>query len=73
MPRLSKKIEEQLLEENPDLRAQGLRPRVIWVPNTEAPGFQEDLRRQIQAINSSPDNEEVLDFLDQAAEDLLRQ
>ena len=71
MPRLAKKIEEQLLNENPELRAQGLHPVVIWVPDTDIPGFQESLRLQIDAINNSPDNEEVLNFLDGAAEDLF--
>jgi hypothetical protein len=71
MPRLARKIEEQLLTENPELKAQGLRPVVIWVPDTDAPGFQESLHRQIDAINNSPDNQEVLNFLDRAAEDLF--
>jgi hypothetical protein len=73
MARLAKKIEDQLLTENPDLRAKGLRPEVGWVPDTDAPGFHDDLRRQIKAINESRDNEEVLDFLDRAAEDLFKE
>jgi hypothetical protein len=72
MARLARKIEEQLLMERPDLRAKGLRPAVIWVYDPDAPGFQEEIRREIDAINNSPDNDEVLEFLDRAAEDLFK-
>jgi hypothetical protein len=68
MPKLSKKIEKQLLEENPDLRAQGLRPRVVWVPDTEAPGFEEELRRDFEAIRNSPGEKEILDWIEQVAD-----
>jgi Antitoxin MazE-like len=71
MPRPAKNIEEQLLRENPKLRDQGLRPVIVWVPDTEAPGFQDDVKRQIKAINESPDNEEVLELVDHAAADLF--
>jgi hypothetical protein len=71
MPRLSKKLEEQLLQQNPELRAQGLRPHLVWVYDTDAPGFQDALRRQVEVIRSSPDSEDVLEFLDRAAEDLF--
>lgn len=33
------------------LRQQGLRPVQIWVPDTRAPGFAEQCRRQVQRIN----------------------
>ena len=35
------------------LRAAGLRPIQIWVPNTRAPGFAEECRRQSQLIRES--------------------
>jgi len=35
------------------LRAQGLRPIQIWVPNTEAPGFADEARRQCLLANAS--------------------
>jgi hypothetical protein len=71
MPPIAKHVKEQLLAENPELRNEGLRPLVIWVRNTESPEFEEDLRRQIEAINNAPDNEDVLEFLDRAGEDLF--
>lgn len=32
------------------LRAQGLRPVQIWVPDTRAPGFDEEARRQSRLV-----------------------
>ena len=39
------------------LRAQGLRPMQIWVPDTRAPGFAEECARQaaiVDAANRAP-------------------
>jgi hypothetical protein len=65
MPRLAKKIEEQLLNENPDLKAEGLRPVVFWVPDTDSPEFQESLRCQLESIRTSPEEQEILDWIEQ--------
>ncbi|MFY7961182.1 MAG: antitoxin MazE family protein [Elsteraceae bacterium] len=35
------------------LRAQGLRPIQIWVPDTRTPGFAEEARRQCLIANAS--------------------
>ena len=35
------------------LRAAGLRPVQIWVPDARAPGFSEECRRQSQLIKES--------------------
>lgn len=64
MPRLAKKIEEQLLEANPDLRAQGLRPEVIWVYDPDAPEFKEAWRRQVEAIRKSDEETEIMDWVE---------
>ncbi|MGQ0559636.1 MAG: antitoxin MazE-like protein [Sphingosinicella sp.] len=41
-------------------KAQGLRELRLWVPDVNAPGFQDRLDRQITAINASPGEAEVL-------------
>lgn len=46
------------------LRAQGLRPIQIWVPDTRAPGFIEEARRQCLLANASPHAKEHQDFVD---------
>ena len=46
------------------LRAQGLRPIQIWVPDTRRPGFAEEARRQCLAVNDPEHDKEVFDFMD---------
>ncbi len=53
------------------LRARGLRPVQIWVPNTRAPGFAEECRRQTAlAAASDRADPELTGFVDAALEDL---
>lgn len=53
------------------LRGSGLRPIQIWVPDTNAPGFLEECRRQSQlvALADRSDNE-LNSLLDTALSDL---
>lgn len=54
------------------LRAQGLRPSQIWVPDTRAPGFAEECARQaviVAAANRA--DHELMEFMDVAAADLV--
>jgi hypothetical protein len=56
------------------LRAAGLRPIQIWVPDTRAPGFAEECERQCRVVAAAVDrdldtwldaaNEELADELD---------
>ena len=46
------------------LRAQGLRPVQIWVPDTRAPGFAEEARRQSLIASGSKGNKEALEFIE---------
>ena len=51
------------------LRAAGLRPVQIWVPDTRAPGFTAECQRQARRVNAAADTErEALDFIDAAAD-----
>lgn len=50
------------------LRNQGLRPVQIWVPDCNAPNFQESIRQQIQRLNAI-DEKDALEFIDRVAED----
>ena len=52
-------------EEYQRLWAQGLRPRVIWVPDTKDPEFIARMRREAQEIANSP--EEDMDLMDAAS------
>ncbi|MFL5286021.1 MAG: antitoxin MazE family protein [Rhodopila sp.] len=46
------------------LREQGLRPIQIWVPDSRAPGFAEEARRQSAAVAASERAEEDQAFVD---------
>jgi hypothetical protein len=39
------------------MRAMGLRPVQIWVPDTRAPGFAAEAERQCRVLNANPDQE----------------
>ena len=45
------------------LRAAGLRPVQIWVPDTRRAGFAEECRRQSLALSGDAHEDETLDWL----------
>ena len=53
------------------LRAQGLRPIQIWVPDTRAPGFAEECARQAAIVDAeNRADPELMQFMDAASADL---
>jgi hypothetical protein len=46
------------------LRAEGMRPIQIWVPDTSAPGFAEEARRQSLLVAADPDTAAAQEFMD---------
>lgn len=50
------------------LRAQGLRPIQIWVPDTRSPEFAKEAHRQSLAIANSPGEAEDQAFIDSISE-----
>lgn len=46
------------------LRAQGLRPLQIWVPDVAAPAFVAEAHRQSRAVATSPAASHDQDFVD---------
>jgi len=49
------------------LRAQGLKPVQLWVPDVDAPGFQAEINRQL-ALLDPVDEAEVMAFIEAVAE-----
>ena len=45
------------------MKAAGLKPVTIWVPDVNAPGYAEQLARDIELINNSPDEKLILEQL----------
>ena len=50
-------------EEYQRLWDQGLRPHVIWLPDTSGPEFRERIRREVRAINESPQAKEDMGLM----------
>ena len=46
------------------LRALGLRPIQIWVPDMRSPAFVKEARRQSRAVANSPHAKQDQDFID---------
>lgn len=67
---VSKRVEKR----RQALRAMGLRPVQIWVPDTRRPGFAEECRRQSLAVAQSDRGDHDLQvLLDQALGDLAEE
>ena len=50
------------------LRAQGLRPIQIWVPDITAPSFKSEARRQSEEVAASRHAQADQDFIDAASD-----
>jgi hypothetical protein len=46
------------------LRAQGMRPIQIWVPDVHSPEFAAEAQRQCLLANASPEEAEIQAFID---------
>lgn len=51
------------------LRAQGLRPKTVWVPDTRSPDFADQVRRDSLAVRGHPSEGEALDWIEDATDD----
>ena len=60
-PRTSR---ERVKEHRARLRAQGLRPIQLWVPDVNSPEFKAEALRESQIIGSSPQEAEDQAFVD---------
>ena len=49
------------------MRASGLRPVQLWVPDVRAPEFADVARRECEAINATDPQEDIFEFLEETA------
>lgn len=64
-------VSERVQKRRDALRAAGLRPIQIWVPDTRRPGFAEECRRQARMVAAADMADHDLDaFMDAALVDL---
>ena len=61
-------VSERVSKRRAALRKAGLRPIQIWVPDTSAPGFAEECRRQSLMLRDDLHEQEIMDFLEAAAD-----
>ncbi len=64
-------VNERVQKRRETLRAAGLRPVQIWVPDTRRPGFAAECHRQsVQTALADAGDRDLQDFLDAALGDL---
>lgn len=64
-------VSERVQKRRDALRALGLRPVQIWVPDTRRPGFATECRRQAALVAAADRHDRDLsDFMDTALSDL---
>ena len=64
-------VNQRVQKRRDALRAQGLRPVQIWMPDTRKPGFAEECRRQALIVaRADAADGDLLEFLDAALADL---
>lgn len=66
MPHSNTNLNMRVRRHRARLRAEGLRPVQIWVPDVRAPGFAEEAHRQSRAVAGSPaalDDEAFVDSI----------
>lgn len=59
---------ERVRKHRAALRASGLRPVQIWVPDTRQPGFAAECRRQSRLAAEHPEEAKTLEWLEQVAD-----
>lgn len=50
------------------LKARGMRPVQLWVPDTRSADFAAECRRQSALLDADPQEREILDWIEQVAD-----
>ena len=66
---MASQVAERVRRHRASLRAGGLRPVQIWVPDTRRKGFAEECRRQSLLVANDPQENEILEWIEQHAAD----
>lgn len=59
-----RQVRERVRSHRERLRAQGLRPIQMWVPDVRAAGFADEAHRQSVAVATTPHATDDQDFID---------
>ncbi len=63
-------VRERVSEYRARMRASGLRPVQIWVPDTRSPGFAEAAHRASLAAAEADRTDDTMDFIEAVTADL---
>jgi len=61
-------VSDRVQKHRTSLRASGMRPIQIWVPDARRPGFAEECQRQSRQLANDPLEKETLEWLSAAAD-----
>ncbi len=61
-------VSQRVEQHRERLRAQGLRPVQIWVPDARKEGVAEECQRQSRMLQDDPLEKEISDWLEQVAD-----
>ena len=50
------------------MKAAGLKPVTIWVPDANAPGYREEIRRQCRSLQNDPQEAQILAEIEAGAD-----
>lgn len=65
---MATKASERVQRHRERLRAAGLRPVQLWVPDTSRPEFVDECRRQSLLLHHDPSERETLEWLEAVAD-----
>lgn len=54
---------ERVRKHREKMKAAGLKPVTIWVPDVNSPEYREQVARAIEIINNSPEEKQILEEL----------
>ena len=62
------RVTERVRKHRENRRKAGFHPIQLWVPDTRNPRFQAECRRQSRLLQTDPNEEKTLDWIEQAAD-----
>lgn len=66
---MKSQVAQRVQKHRDHLRASGLRPIQIWVPDTRKRGFAKECHRQSQLIRNDAQEKEILDWISSVSDD----
>ena len=70
---MPKSASERMHDYRANLRRQGLRPVQMWVLDTKAPGFKQEMARQLKEAAQSADEREVMKWIEDSGRGLWKE